>query len=245
MGTMRRVRFIFFFAAFVLACSLFALAQQIPAGTVLPIELNSTLDARHDQPGKLITGRVMQDVPLPDGARIPKGAKVLGQVISRQPLAGAQSQLAIKFDAVEFGGKRLPLAAHLRALASTEDIFQSHLPTNAWDDYGTSPSDWNTLQIGGAEVYRGSGELISGGQVVGKARDDGSVMARLTAAPDRGCTGSSEREQALWKFSPWSCGTYGFRDLRIVRSENPGEIVLQSSGNVHVDGGSGWLLRAE
>jgi hypothetical protein len=233
-------------AAALLLWSVGAAAQEIPAGTVLPVMLNSTLDARRDQPGKIIAGQVMQDVRLPGGAKIPSGAKVFGHVVSVQRGAGAPSQVAIKFDAIEVRGRRLPLTAHLRALGSMEEVFQARLPTNSWDDYGTSTSDWNTQQIGGAEVYRGSGQLISAGQVVGRASDDGSVMANLVAAPSRGCAGSSEQEQALWKFSPWSCGTYGFRDLTIVRLEDAnGEIVLQSSGNVHIDGGSGWLLRVD
>ena len=51
------------------------------------------------------------------------------------------------------------------------EVFEARMPTNAWDDYGTSPSDWNTVQVGGAGVYRGSGQLIAGGEVVGRATD--------------------------------------------------------------------------
>ena len=102
------------------------------------------------------------------------------------------------------------------------------------------------MQIGGAGVYRGNGQVIQDGEVVGHATDYGAVTAKLLAAPKRGCLGTSDHEQALWKFSPWACGAYGLSDLKIVRSEQgrtAGEIVLQSTGNIHIDGGSGWLLR--
>ncbi len=230
-----------------LAISITATAQEIPPGTVLPVMLSSTLDARHDKSGQAITGRIMQDVPLPDGITIPRGARILGHIVAARPASpGAPSQLTIKFDRVEFRRHRVPITAHLRALASMNEVYEARMPTNAWDDYGTSPSDWNTVQIGGAGVYRGNGEVVEGDQVVGRATDYGAVMARLTAAPDKGCAVGSDREQALWKFSPWACGTYGFSDLKIVRSEKgsaAGEIVLQSIHNVHVNGGSGWLLR--
>jgi hypothetical protein len=236
-------------AAALFLSSLCAAAQQVPSGTVLPVSLNTTLDARRDQPGKPISGRVMQDVSLPDGGRIPAGARVSGHVVGARPASpGSPSQVTLRFDSLEYRGTRLSMTAHLRAVASMEQVFQSKLPTNAWDDYGTSPSDWNTLQIGGAEVYRGSGELISAGEVIGRAWDDGSVRAKLTPAPDRGCTGGSDLQEALWKFSPWACGAYGLGDLQVVRSEaarDAGEIVLESQQNVHVDGGSGWLLRLD
>ena len=226
-----------------------AIAQQVPSNTVLPIMLSSTLDARHDKPGQRVSGKLMQDVPLPDGQTIPRGAKVLGHIVSARPAsAGAPSQLTLKFDQVEFKGKRISITSHLRALASMNEVYEARMPTNAWDDYGTSPSDWNTVQIGGAGVYRGNGEVVSDGQVVGRATDYGAVTARLIAAPDRGCAGAGEREQALWKFSPSACGTYGLPGVKVVRSDEAqgaGEIVLQSDRDLQIQGGSGWLLKVD
>jgi hypothetical protein len=145
------------------------------------------------------------------------------------------------------GNRRVSIATHLRALASMNEVLEAKLPTNSWDDYGTSTSDWNTIQVGGAGVYRGNGQVVSGDQVVGKATDYGAVTAKLTASRASGCQ-SDEQEQSLWVFSPWACGVYGFSNLRIAHSgktEPVGWIELESTGNVRVDGGSGWLLRVE
>ena len=218
-------------------------AQEIPPGTVLPVMLSSTLDARHDQPGEAISGKIMQDVPLPDGTKIPRGAKVTGHVVSVSTAsAGSPSQLTLKFDQVRFDDKRIAIAPQLRALASMNEVYEARMPTNAWDDYGTSLADWNTVQIGGAGVFRGNGEVIGDGKVVGRATFYGAVTARLMAAPERGCPAGGEHEQALWKFSPWACGTYGLRAVKIVQSSDAAEIVLQSSDNLRIQGGSGWLL---
>jgi hypothetical protein len=232
-------------ALLLLLLSLTAAAQVIPSGTVLPVMLNSTLDARHAKTGQAVTGRLMQDVFLPDGAKIPKGAKIVGHIVTVHPASAASpSQLVLKFDQIEYKGRNVAVSTHLRALASKSEVYDAWLPTNAWDDYGTSPSDWNTVQIGGAGVYRGSGKVMNADQVVGTATDYGAVTAKLSAAPDRGCTGISEVGQALWTFSPWACGTYGFRDLKIMRAgKSAGEIELQSSGDLRIDSGSGWLLR--
>jgi hypothetical protein len=232
-------------AFLLLLLSLTAVAQTIPPGTVLPVMLNSTLDARHDKPGKIITGKIMQEVPLPDGARIPKGAKVVGQILGARPASAASpSQLTLKFDRLEYGSKRVFIATHVRAVASQLEVYEAWLPTNAIDDYGTSPSDWNTVQIGGAGVFRGSGKVVYDDEIVGSATDYGAVTAKLAAAPKRGCTGESKRAEALWTFSPWACGTYGFSDLKLAHSgRSSGQIELQSSSDVRVHGGSGWLLR--
>ena len=228
------------------------MGQTIPAGTVLPVELNSSLNAGKDKPGNRITGTIKQDVPLPDGARIPQGSRIIGHVISAaSATAGSPSRLSLRFDQVEVKGQQISVVTHLRALASMTEVFEARMPTNAWDDYGTSTSDWNTIQVGGAGVYRGNGQVVSGDQIVGRSTDYGAVTAKLVAAPARGCHGGGEveaREQALWIFSPWACGVYGLYDVRIAhagRSSPVGQIELESSRDVRVSGGSGWLLRVE
>ena len=223
-----------------------AFAQTIPAGTVLPVMLNSTLDAARNNPGQTITGRIKQDVPLPDGSTIPKNSTITGQIVSAT--ATSPSSLAIKFDRLTIKGREFPITTHLRALASMTAVFEARSPTNALDDYGTSPSDWNTVQVGGAGVFRGSGQLIADGQVVGHATDYGAVTAKLVAAPARGCEAEDDREQALWIFSPSACGVYGMTDLKIAhagRTDPVGVIEFESPRNVRIQGGSGWLLRVE
>lgn len=237
-----------FVAPVLLVLSLIAPGQQLPPGTVLPVRLNSSLEARHAKPGQKITGTIMQDVPLPDGGKIPVGAHVVGHIVESHPATSASpSTLAIAFDEIVLKDRSIPVAAHLRALASTSDVFEATMPTNSWDDYGTSTSDWNTVQVGGAGVYRGNGQVLSGDQVVGRSTDYGAVTAKLTAPPGSACH-SDQREQALWIFSPSACGVYGIDGLKIANRGHAGpvgEIQLQSARDVHVSGGSGWLLRVD
>lgn len=233
-------------ATLLLTCGL-AVGQQLPSGTALPVLLSSTLDVRHAKPGDGVSGKIMQDVLLPDGARILRGTKIIGHIVKAQPAsASSPSQLILKFDYLVQKGRNIPIESTVRAIASVTEVYEARMPTNAWDDYGTSPSDWNTVQIGGAGVYRGDSEVVQGDQIVGRATDYGAVSAKLIAAPERGCPNASEREQALWKFSPWACGAYGLSDLTIVRSaegDATGEIALHSSRDIRIAGGSGWLLR--
>jgi hypothetical protein len=226
-------------------------AQQIPSGTALPVMLNSALDAKKDKPGRNVSARIMQDVQLPNGARIPAGSRIVGHVMQVDAATAASpSRLVVKFDTLNLRGRSITLTTSLRAVASMTDIFEAQLPTNNFDEYGTSIADWTTVQVGGDAVYRGDGKVISpDNRVVGSATVGGDVTAKLAAVPERGCRGSIEgndRDQSLWVFSTSACGTYGFRDLKIAhagRTQPMGEIVLESPTNVRVRGGSGLLLR--
>ena len=234
-------------ATFLLTLCSVAVAQEVPPGTVLPVTLNSTLDARRSKPGQPISSKVMQDVPLPDGSKIQKGSKILGHVVSASSASAASpAHIAVSFDQVKLDGRTIRVAIHLRALASPFQVFEAKLPTNSIDDYGTSTSDWNTIQIGGAGVFRGSGEVVQDGDIIGRTTDYGAVTAKLAAAPKKGCKGDGGPEQALWLFSPSACGIYGYPDLTIVRGDtggSPGVIELESKGNLRIEAGSGWLLR--
>ena len=84
-----------------------------------------------------------------------------------------------------------------------QDVFFAQLPTNNFNEYGTSISDWTTVQVGGAAVYRGDGTVREALDIVGRTTDYGAVTAKLIPAPKRGCPAGSaatEREQALWVF---------------------------------------------
>ena len=226
-------------------------AQQIPSGTALPVMLNSSLDARNNKPGRKISARIMQQVQLPEGGRIPAGSRIVGHVLQvHTATASSPSRLVVKFDTLDLRGVSIPLTTSLRAVAAMTEVFEAQLPTSNFDEYGTSIADWTTVQVGGDAVYRGDGTVISpDNRVVGSATVGGDVTAKLAAVPDLGCRGSIEgndRPQSLWVFSTSACGAFGFGDLKIAhagRTDPLGEIVLEAPANVRVRAGSGLLLR--
>lgn len=223
-------------------------AQEIPAGTLLPVMLGKTLDSRHAKAGQPIEARLMQDVPLPAGGKIRAGAQLLGHVVEVTAKPGG-SRMVIAFERLKRGGTTFDVVTNLRSVASMMEVFDAQLPTNDFADRGTSPSDWTTVQIGGAAVYRGNGKVIADAEVVGKATDYGAVTATPIASRRQGCRGptdDNQQQQAFWLFSPAACGAYGFQDLRIAhagRHYPVGQIILESSGKVRLQGGSGLLLR--
>lgn len=226
-------------------------ATSIPQGTVLPLRLNSTLSSAKGKPGQIITARVMQDVPLPDGRAIRAGATVIGHVTSVTPASnGSRASISLRFDTLKISHQRISIVAHLRALASFVEVEQAQIPPEG-PDRGTPEEAWTTVQIGGDTVYRGGGPVEGAFGDVGKPVY-GGVLARLSANPEGGCRGqadASEALQALWVFSSDACGTYSLPNLKIVhagRTSPTGEIILESTKDqINVHAGAGMLLRVD
>jgi len=223
------------------------LAQSaIPAGTILPVRLNASLNSGKVKAGQIITARVVQDVPLSSGSKIHAGAKVIGHVTDVKQGNGAQ--VSFRFDAVDISRQRIPVTTDLRALASMMAVEEAQIPESG-PDRGTPENVWTTEQIGGEVVYRGGGPVADGLRTVGEPAPNG-VLVRVSGKPGTECRGAVEgndQPQALWVFSSDSCGAYGFADLAIIHAgrTNPlGEITLASDhGKVNVRAGSGMLLR--
>jgi hypothetical protein len=227
-----------------------SLAQDaIPVGTILPIQLNSSLRSNKARPGQMISGRVMQDVPLTAHSRIPGGAKVMGHVVAVRPATdGKPAEMSVRFDTVVMRKQRIPVTTNLRAMATMMDIDEAQIPPTG-PDHGTPSYIWPTHQIGGEVAYGGGGVVSHGSYIVGHSVPYG-VMVHASARPGSPCradVGGNNRPQALWLFSSDACGLYDFPNLILAhagRSDPVGEITLVSQkGDVNVRAGSGMLLR--
>ncbi len=229
----------------VLCLETLLVAQGIPAGTALPIMVSSTLNSKDSKPGEKIEGKLMQEVLLPSGARIKAGAHVTGHVTGPEVTStpGQVQHLSIQFDQLQDGGRTVPLSVSLRAMGSSESVFQAKTPIDAISSYESSYG-WTTKQIGGDVVFRGRGYIASPQGKVGRWNGTGA-WGKLTAAGECLATDSNNQEQALWVFSTTACGVYGFESLKIAHGGSTaplGEITLESSTDILIRGGSGWLL---
>jgi len=225
--------------------------SAIAAGTILPVELRSSLSSKKSKVGQVVTARIMQDVPLPGGSQIRAGAKVIGHVVGvSQANNTSGAKLTLRFDTVVVSKRRIPITTNLRALASSMAVWEAQLPKTG-PDRGTPEDAWNTVQVGGDEVvYRGGGPVVHGMRIVGQPTNDSGVLARVASNPESMCRGQLEgndRLQALWVFSSDACGTYDLPHVTIThagRSNPVGEIVLASDKDeLNIRAGSGMLLR--
>jgi hypothetical protein len=202
-------------------------AELIPAGTILPVTLNSTLRSDKRESGATITATVLQDVPLGAGKTLRRGSKVTGHVIETvTPGKGSdESRVSFQFDGLRFENRTVPITANLKALASFMEVDAAQVPTSGGD--GVSEADWSLVKIGGDQV---------------KINPDVSVECG-------GGNNANNSAQAFWLFSPDACGTYGLGDVQIGRSGRSaplGEVTLTSNGKaVRVGRGSAMLLRVD
>jgi hypothetical protein len=226
--------------------------NNVPAGTILPVILRTSFSFDKCMPGQILHGKIAQDVPLPNGSKIRKGANVEGHVVEVSPAAGGVgSKVSIQFDKVYVAGQWIPVVTNLRAIAGFMTVLEAGVPDEAPSE-GT-PYDWlPTTQIGGDSVYGVRGPVMSGedtSKVVGKSVGDG-VLARANAKEGTKCRGSLEGNdspQALWVFSTDACGVYGIEHLKIAhagRTAPAGTIVLASeTQSLKLRAGDALLLR--
>jgi hypothetical protein len=237
----------------VFALSATMIAQSsIPVGTVIPVELNTTVDVNKCKPGQAISARVAQDVLLDNGTKIKAGSRVVGEVMAATPAGNSQpATVTLRFDKVNISGKVMPVVTSLRALASPLDVDAAQTQISGDDRGSTPPWSQTVTLVGGDVAYREEGMVESGGQTVGHAVYAGNwgVLSQVAANPEGRCRGtvaSNDRPQALWVFSHDACGVYGY-DARVEhagRGNSDGKIVIaSSSGGLKLRGGSALLLR--
>jgi hypothetical protein len=223
--------------------------SQIAPGTVLPVELNSSLNSLKDLPGKTIKARLMQDVPLSPGKRIRAGARVVGHVVMVKAANAGPAQITLSFDSLKSAHQSISISTSLRALASTMEVEDAQIPPSG-PDRGT-PWAWTTRDLIGGEVaYGEGGPVVRGTEIVGHALASG-VLVAVEANLKSGCRGDvseNRKPQALWVFSSDACGVYGLSNVEIAhagRTAPVGQITLTSKRgeNLKISGGSGMLLR--
>ena len=225
----------------------------LPLGTILPVQLTLSMSSAKAKSGQRIVGKVMQDVPLAPGKKIPKGSKVFGQVMAVTPRsAGTSAEISFVFNELRTRSTTTPLATNLRAIAGFMEIDEAQIPVHASGE--SDVYDWlPTKQVGGDDVFGRGGPVTKwndSSEVVGRSLMSGGVLARVSARPELGCRGpldGNDAPQALWVFSSDACGVYGIPHLVIAKAgrDNPsGTITLKSSqGDINLRAGTGMLLR--
>ncbi len=224
------------------------LTLEVSPGTILPIRLNTSLSTAKSKPGDVITGRIMQDVPLALGSLLQVGSKVIGHIVDvSSPTKHALASITFQFDKLISSGQTIPIKTNLRAIAGRVTVMQAEVSNGNPHDYFL-PS-----LIGGDIAYQSEGGAVTApnGMVVGKSVKDGVLdQVRASSRQGRDCRGPVDGKgspAAMWFFSSDACGTYDLPQIRVShagRTEPIGVIILISEkGQFNLARGAGMLLR--
>jgi hypothetical protein len=111
--------------AFAQAPSPAAAAGLVPAkfspGSVLPVELSKSVDAKKAHTGDPVIGKIPHDLSANGKVIVPKDAKVMGHVAEAKPSShdNKDSMLGIVFDKIALkDGSEIPLTAEIQAVGA-------------------------------------------------------------------------------------------------------------------------------
>jgi len=206
--------------------------KKIAPGSVIPVQLTKTVDAKKAKTGDEVVAKVTQDMKTSSGdVLVPKDTKVFGHVTEAQARSKEQkeSELAIAFDrAVTKDGQTLQLPMLIQAIVGQ----QSNPPANAGNDQAAEPAPSTSPQSNGA------------------ARSPmGGNSTPPTPSPSAGGGGMPADAQAANSARPpinaQTQGVVGLSNITLSPNSNAtqGSVVTSEKNNVKLESGTLLLLR--
>ena len=204
---------------------------HIAPGSVIPVQLTKTLDAKKVKAGDEVVAKVTQDMKTGSGeVLVPKDTKVIGHVTEAQVRNKEQkeSQLAIAFNQAVLKNEPVQLPMSIQAVIGQE-------PNNATNAYG-SP---------GGEPTQPSG---SGTGAPSAGRSPMAGNAGQQQAPRSTPSGDTDTSQPGAKLPPINGntqGVVGISNLSLSPNSNAthGSVLSSEKNNVKLESGTLLLLR--
>jgi hypothetical protein len=212
-------------------------APQIAPGSVIPVQLTKSIDAKKTKSGDEVVAQVTQDMKTNSGEVIvPKGTKVVGHVTEVQARSKEQkeSEVGIAFDhAMLKNGSEMQMLASIQAIIAPPNAN----PANANGGGNDQPGG---LSGGGSPSSPAGGR--SAGMGGSTAPPAASNMPSSTGASANAQTGSS----AHGPISANTQGIVGISDLNLTTAASKpsqGSLISSEKNNVKLESGTLMLLR--
>ena len=204
--------------------------MRIAPGSVIPVQLMKTIDAKKLKPGDQVLAEVTEDLKAANGEIIvPKNTKITGKVTEAQARnkQDKESQVAIAFDQAVLNGANMTLPLSIQAVigpaylnpnsngASNQSAQSSPTPSGGMTPGGRSP---------------GMGQPPTENPATSGSEEPASATSNTNAHPP--VTGSTQ-------------GVLGIQHLSLSAAPNPaqGSVLTSDKNNVKLEGGTLMLLR--
>ncbi|HET9306010.1 MAG TPA: hypothetical protein VFO46_08295 [Candidatus Sulfotelmatobacter sp.] len=208
-------------------------AKKIAPGSVIPVQLTKTIDAKKAKTGDEVVAKVTQDMKTSTGELlVPKDTKVFGKVTEAQPRSKDQkeSQLAIAFDhAVTKDGTNLQLPMSIQAIVGP----QNNQAPEGGGEQGAAPS-------GGAPSAGGGGRSpMAGGSTPPPSASPSAVAGAPPSDNPPAANGGRPPINAQ------TTGVIGLSNINLSPNSNAtqGSVVTSEKNNVKLESGTVLLLR--
>jgi hypothetical protein len=210
-------------------------AMRIAPGSVIPVLLTKTVDAKKAKTGDPVTAKVAQDLKNSGGGLImAKDTELMGHITEAQPRNKEQkeSQLGISFDrAVMKNGSEMPLRMSIQAIIGAEN---------------NAPQDQSSGSGGAAQPSTAAGTSSSPGRGMsggGSAPASQLPSGGANSAPDSTTTRSSPTSRP--QITAQTQGVIGISNLKLEAASTPaqGSLLSSEKNNVKLENGTMMLLR--
>lgn len=205
-------------------------ARRIAPGSVIPVLLTKTIDAKKAKTGDEVVAKVTQDLKTNSGEVIvSKDTKVLGHVTEAQPHSKEQkeSQLGIAFDrAVEKNGNEMQLPMSIQAIIGPEN-------NSSADSNEAAPNSAPTAGPGGSSGRPG-------------AMGGSAPPATPSPSTGGGNTSTDAQPSARAPITAQTQGVVGISNLKLEpagQNASQGSVVSSDKNNVKLESGTMMLLR--
>lgn len=211
-----------------------AATPRIAPGSVIPVQLTKTIDAKKANPGDEVVAKVTMDMKTTSGeVLVPKDTKVTGHVTEAQARSKEQkeSQLGIAFDRAMLKGSDVSLPMSIQAVIAP--------PSNNPNSSGGSP-DQGAPPTGGnsAPSPMAGGRSGSAGSQTPPSNTTPNTMP--TQSP-----GDSQQGSARPPINGNTQGVVGISNLKLepAPSAAQGSVLSSEKKNVKVESGTMLLLK--
>ena len=205
---------------------------RIAPGSVIPVQLTKTVDARKAKSGDPIVAKVTMDMTTSTGeVLVPKDTKVMGHITEAQARTKEQkeSQLGIAFDRAVLKDGEVPLPMSIQAVIAPP----SNNANGGESDQAASPP-----AVGGSAA-----SPMSGGRN-GSAGQTQAGGTPPSALPSEG-TGASQGNGARPPINGNTQGVVGISNLKLESGQSAaqGSVLSSEKNNVKVESGTMLLLK--
>ncbi|HEV2688649.1 MAG TPA: hypothetical protein VGV35_08850 [Bryobacteraceae bacterium] len=209
-----------------------AKTSRIAPGSVIPVQLTKSVDAKKAKKGDEVVAKVMQDLQSNGGAVVvPKDTKIVGHVTEAEAHSKEQkeSQLAIAFDhAVLKNGEQMEMPMSIQAIIA---------PPNR--NPGAQQASSYPSPAGGGAPASGGGARTGG--MGGSAPQAQSAPQTTGTPPSEAPTGAPAQPQITGNTQ----GVVGISNLKLSAAPDAtqGSLVTSEKNNVKLEDGTFLLLR--